>query len=72
MPVRFGGRGKAFFVPTPIATPREPSRRVRYDRAQLIPEGLPRRKRVPQDNTDRSGTKCPMMFELLFDVVTVS
>jgi hypothetical protein len=22
MPVRFGGRGKAFFVPTPIATPK--------------------------------------------------
>ena len=31
MPVRFGGRGKAYFVPTPIATPKEPSRRVRCD-----------------------------------------
>jgi hypothetical protein len=32
------GGAKPTFVPTPIATPKEPSRRVRYDRAQLIPE----------------------------------
>jgi hypothetical protein len=39
MPVRFGGRGKAFFVPTPIVL--QKIRPVGYgmiDRAQLIPE----------------------------------
>ena len=32
------GGAKPTFVPTPIATPKEPSRRVRSDRAQPIRE----------------------------------
>src|SRR6202035_2461445 len=32
------GGAKPTFVPTPIVPRKEPSRRVRYDRAQLIPE----------------------------------
>src|SRR5208337_3481624 len=36
--VRFGGRGKAYLCPYPYRPSKEPCRRVRYDRSQLIPE----------------------------------
>jgi hypothetical protein len=39
MPVRFGGRGKAFFVPTPI--PPQKSRPVGYDVIRQMSLGRP-------------------------------
>jgi hypothetical protein len=56
--------------------PREPSRRVRYDRAQLIPDVFPRRQgrflnlRDPSHRTLRdgfSGWRCPRYFVSGYD-----
>jgi hypothetical protein len=49
--------------------PKDPSRRVRYDRAQLIRRSSLVESASRRTTPDRSGTKCPMMFELLFDVM---
>ncbi len=36
LPVRFGGRGKAYLCPYPYRHPKEPSRRVRSDSCRCI------------------------------------
>jgi hypothetical protein len=66
-PVRW--EGQSLLCPYPYRAPKDPTRRVRYDRAQLIPEVFFVGSASHRTTPIVAWHQCPMMFELLFDLL---